>query len=143
MRQGNRPEEIAKQEAQVSQAAAQLSDAQQQLKLRESAAAENARAVKRRRPQPGAKHRQVAGSCTWLLKTTSTEELKAGTWTAEIKVQAAEVASARAQMQQARADLERYTVRSPLDGQVLQVKIHARIFAGGSDGRRAHADWQQ
>ncbi len=42
---GSRPEEIAKQREQVNQAAAQYDDALQQLKLREAANAEDARAV--------------------------------------------------------------------------------------------------
>lgn len=128
MRQGNRPQEIAKQEAQVEQATAQLGDAQQQLKLRESAATEDARAVSvddLNQARNAVKLREAALG----YQQRQLEELKAGTWTAEIKVQEAEIASARAQVQQAHADLERYTVRSPLNGEVLQVKIHSGEYS--------------
>jgi multidrug efflux pump subunit AcrA (membrane-fusion protein) len=128
MQQGNRPEEIAKQVAQVGQASAQLADAEQQLKLRESAAAEDARAVSvddLNQARNTVKLREAA----LAYQQRQLEELKAGTWSAEIKVQEAEVASAKAQVEQTRADLERYRVRSLLDGEVLQVKIHAGEYS--------------
>jgi multidrug efflux pump subunit AcrA (membrane-fusion protein) len=131
LRLGNRPEEIAKQEEQVNQASAQLADAQQQLKLRESAAAEDARAVSQddlNQARNTVKLREAA----LAYQRRQLQELKAGTWAPEIKVQEAEVASARAQVEQTRADLDRLTVRSPLQGEVLQVKIHTGEYAPAS-----------
>jgi multidrug resistance efflux pump len=128
---GNRPEEIAKQREQVNQAAAQYDDAQQQLKLREEANADDARVVSQddiNQARNTVKQRQAA----LAYQQRYLEQLIAGTWAPEIKVQEAEVASAHAQMVQVRSDLERYTVRSPLDGVVLQVKIHAGEFAPAS-----------
>jgi multidrug resistance efflux pump len=55
--------------------------------------------------------------------------LKAGTWAPEIRIQETAVQQARAQYLQTKADLERLTVRSPLDGDVLQVKIHVGEYA--------------
>jgi len=128
---GNRPEEINKQREQVNQATAQYEDAQQQLKLRESANAEDARAVSQddiNQARNLVKQRQAA----LAYQQRQLEQLVAGTWAPEIKVQEAEVAGARAQVTQIRSDLERYTVRSPLNGVVLQVKIHAGEYAPAS-----------
>jgi len=128
LRQGNRPEEIAKQEAQVDQAAAQLEDARQQLKLRESAATEDSRAVSQddlNQARNTVKQREAG----LAYQRHHLEELEAGTWQPDVRVQEAEVASARAQVAQMRLDLDRYTVRCPLDGEVLQVKIHAGEYA--------------
>ena len=44
-------------------------------------------------------------------------------------MQEAAVQEARTQVLQAKTDLERYIVRSPLDSEVLQVKIHAGEYA--------------
>ncbi len=128
---GSRPEEIAKQREQVNQAAAQYDDALQQLKLREAANAEDARAVSQddiNQARNTVKQRQAA----LAYQQRYLEQLTAGTWAPEIKVQEAEVASARAQLAQVRSDLDRYTVRSPLPGVVLQVKIHAGEYAPAS-----------
>jgi multidrug efflux pump subunit AcrA (membrane-fusion protein) len=128
---GSRPEEIAKQREQVGQAAAQLDDAQQQLKLREEANAQDARAVSQddiNQARNTVRQRQAA----LAYQQRHLKELETGTWAPEIKVQQAQVASARAQVTQCRSDLERYTVRSPLDGSVLQVKIHAGEYAPAS-----------
>ncbi|MDR3765290.1 MAG: efflux RND transporter periplasmic adaptor subunit [Acidobacteriota bacterium] len=128
---GNRPEEIAKQSEQVNQAAAQLVDAQQQLKLREDANAQDARAVSQDDINQ-ARNTVHLREAALAYQKHYMEELQAGTWAPDIKVQEAEVASARAQLEQCRSDLERFTVRSPLDGKVLQVKIHAGEYAPAS-----------
>jgi len=131
LRQGNRPEEIAKQEAQVNQAAAQLQDAQQQLQLRESAASDDGRAVSQDDLNQARNTVQLREAAL-AYQQRQLDQLKAGTWEPEIRVQQAQVASAKAQVDQTRADLERYTVRSPLDGEVLQVKIHVGEYAPAS-----------
>jgi multidrug efflux pump subunit AcrA (membrane-fusion protein) len=128
LRKGSRPEAIAMQEEQVRQAATQLQDAQEQLKLREAAYAEESRAISQddlNQARNNVSLRQAALS----YQQQHLQELKNGTWAPEIKIQEAAVASAKAQVQQARTEIERMTVRSPLDGQVLQVKIHAGEYA--------------
>jgi HlyD family secretion protein len=128
LRQGNRPEEIAKQEAQVKQSAAQLEDARQQLRLRESAATEDSRAVSQDDLNQ-ARNTVNQRDAALAYQQRHLEELKAGTWQPDIRVQESEVDSARAQVAQTQLDLDRYTVRSPLEGEVLQVKIHAGEYA--------------
>lgn len=55
--------------------------------------------------------------------------LKAGAWKPDIEVARAQVASAEAQVAATRAMLDRLTVRAPVDGRVLQVKIRPGEFA--------------
>jgi HlyD family secretion protein len=128
LRQGTRPEELAMQQEQMQQSAAQLQDAQEQLKLRESAASEEARAVSQdelNQARNTVKLREAALN----YQQRKLQELQNGTWAPEIKIQEAEVASARAQVEQARTEIDRLTVRSPLTGEVLQVKIHQGEYA--------------
>ncbi len=128
LRQGTRPEELAMQQEQVQQSAAQLQDAQEQSKLRESAASEEARAVSQdelNQARNTVKLREAALN----YQQHKFQELQNGTWAPEIKIQEAEVASARAQVEQTQTEIDRLTVRSPLTGEVLQVKIHQGEYA--------------
>jgi multidrug efflux pump subunit AcrA (membrane-fusion protein) len=56
-------------------------------------------------------------------------ELKAGTWKPDLDVAQADVVAAQAQVDADQALLDRATVSAPIDGQLLQVKIHAGEFA--------------
>jgi HlyD family secretion protein len=128
LRQGTRPEELAMQQEQVKQTAAQLQDAQEQLKLRESAASEEARAVSQDELNQ-ARNTVKLREASLNYQQRKLQELQNGTWAPEIKIQEAEVASARAQVEQMRTEIDRLTVRSPLTGEVLQVKIHQGEYA--------------
>jgi multidrug efflux pump subunit AcrA (membrane-fusion protein) len=55
--------------------------------------------------------------------------LKAGTWKPDIAIAEAEVASAEARVKAAQTNLDRLTVRAPVDGRLLQVKIRPGEFA--------------
>src|SRR4051812_28074656 len=55
--------------------------------------------------------------------------LKAGAWGPDKDIARAKVASAQAQVDAAKTDLERLTVRAPVDGRLLQVKIRPGEFA--------------
>jgi HlyD family secretion protein len=128
LREGNRLEDIRKQEEQLAQSKIQLEDARTQLALRESAAKEDARAISQdevNQARNTVRQREAAVA----YQQAELDRLKAGTWAPDIRVQEAAVQEARAQVLQAQADLERLTVRSPLDGEELQVKIHAGEYA--------------
>jgi HlyD family secretion protein len=128
LRAGNREEEVRKQEMQLAQSKVQLEDARTQLALREAAYKEDNRAVSQdevNQVRNTVRQREAAAA----FQQTELERLKAGTWAPDLRVQEAAVQEARAQVLQTRADLERLTVRSPLDGEVMQVKIHAGEFA--------------
>jgi multidrug efflux pump subunit AcrA (membrane-fusion protein) len=128
LRSGNRDEELRKQEMQIAQSKAQLEDARNQLALREAANKEDNRAVSLdevNQVRNTVRQREAAVG----FQQTELERLKAGTWAPDLRVQEAAVREARAQVIQARTELERLTVRSPLDGEVMQVKIHAGEYA--------------
>src|SRR5690349_14128156 len=55
--------------------------------------------------------------------------LKAGTWEPDIEIARVNVASAQAQVQQTQTDIDRLTVRSPVDGEVLQLNVRVGEYA--------------
>jgi multidrug resistance efflux pump len=57
------------------------------------------------------------------------ELLKAGTWEPDITIARTELASAEAAVGAARTEIERLTVRSPVDGMLLQVKVRPGEYA--------------
>jgi multidrug resistance efflux pump len=61
--------------------------------------------------------------------------LKAGAWQADKEVSRAAVALAEAQVQQTRTEIERATVRAPIDGQVLQVNVRPGEYVGAQSGQ--------
>lgn len=52
------------------------------------------------------------------------EKIKAGTWKPDLEIAKLEVQQATANVKRTQADIQRATIRSPIDGSVLQVKIH-------------------
>ena len=73
------------------------------------------------------KYRLELGQRLAYEKVLSVEENKNRGYAAQ-KAEA-ELAQARAQLNSTETDLERLTVRAPVDGQVLQVKVHLGEFA--------------
>lgn len=61
--------------------------------------------------------------------------LKAGSWKPDILIAQAQVASGKAQLDQTQTDIERLTIRAPVDGQVLQSNVRAGEYAvaGGAE----------
>lgn len=53
------------------------------------------------------------------------EKVKAGTWKPDLEIARFEVQQAEANVNNIKAEIERTVVRSPIDGTVLQVNIHA------------------
>jgi multidrug resistance efflux pump len=128
LRAGSRQEDIRKQELQLAQSRVQLDDARSQLTLREAAFREDSRAISQdevTQARNTVRQREEAVA----YQQAELDRLKAGTWAPDLRVQEAAVQEARAQVLQAQADLERLTVRSPLDGEVMQVKIHSGEYA--------------
>ena len=128
LRAGTRQEDVRKQEMQLAQSKVQLDDARSQLKLREAAYKEDSRAISEdevNQARNTVRQREAAV----VYQQTELDRLKAGTWEPDIHVQEAALQLARAQVNQTTIDLDRLTVRSPLDGEVMQVKIHAGEYA--------------
>ncbi len=121
-----RPEEIPPAEARVAEARAQAEDARTQLRLIESV--KDRRAIreedleKRRRAVDVALARVAESEASLKL-------LRAGTWKADLAVARNEVVQATQQVERIKADLSRLTITSPLDGQVLQMKVRAGEYA--------------
>ena len=121
-----RPEDLPPAEARVEEAKAQLEDAKNQLALWESV--KDPRAVvredldKRRYAVKVAEKRLAAAEAELKL-------LKAGTWAPDIAIAEADVVSADAAVKESEAEIERRTVKAPVDAQVLQVKVRPGEYA--------------
>lgn len=121
-----RNEEIPPAEARVREAEAQLSDAQVQLSIMESV--HDKRAI--RNEDLERRKRGVSIAEAKLAESKgSLELLQAGTWKEDLDVARAEVGQARSQVDRVRADLERLTVTSPIDGEILQCKVRPGEYA--------------
>lgn len=55
--------------------------------------------------------------------------LQAGTWEPDVAIARAELQAAEAQVRTAQTEIDRLTVRAPVDGQVLQVKVRPGEYA--------------
>ncbi len=121
-----RPEDIPPAEAKVKAASETLEDLKSQLALWESIA--DPRAVvkeefdRRRFAVRIAEARLIEEQATLDL-------LKAGSWKPDVDIARAEVAAREAEVQQTQIEIDRLTVRSPIDGQVLQLNIRKGEYA--------------
>jgi multidrug resistance efflux pump len=133
LKQMPRPEEIPPAQARVDAASHALEDAKDQLRLLQSVS--DPRAISqddfdRRRHAVDVAQAHLAEARGNLAL------LKAGSWNEDLKVAAADIQSARADLQLAESQVEddlvqisRLTVTAPLEGQVLQVKVHVGEYA--------------
>ena len=60
---------------------------------------------------------------------------KAGAWEPDLEIARLQVLQAKASMQQVETEMERTIIRSPIDGTVLQVKIHEGEFSSVDSAR--------
>jgi len=128
LQQGTRPEEIPPAEAQVKADAASLADAQMELKRYQ--AVSDSRAVS----DDDITHRLYAeqeAAAHLAQSQGQLDLLRAGTWQEDLNSAAADVAAAQADVESTQMLLDRLTVRAPVDGQLLQVKIHPGEYAPG------------
>lgn len=121
-----RAEDVPPAEARVDEAKTALADLQNQLSLWDSVADKRAisqdELSRRRFAVRAAEHRLHEAEAQLTL-------LKAGAWKPEIDIARSQVASAEAQVKATETDIDRLTVRAPVDGEVLQVKIRLGEFA--------------
>ncbi|HEV3201649.1 MAG TPA: HlyD family efflux transporter periplasmic adaptor subunit [Bryobacteraceae bacterium] len=121
-----RPEDLPPAEARVREAEQLYQDAAVQLNLIESVRDKRAirdEDLQRRRLAVKAAEARLDGAKGELAL------LKAGTWKPDLDIARAEVAEARRQMERVEADLTRLVVTAPLDGEILQSKVHAGEYA--------------
>ena len=121
-----RKEDVPLSEARVKQAEVQLADAKNSLGMREAVSDKRAiseETIRNSRFAMEQAEAKVAEAKADLAL------LKAGAWAPEIAVAEADVKSAEAQVQAVETEIDRLTVRAPVDGEVMQVKIHVGEFA--------------
>lgn len=121
-----RREDIPPAEARLKEAEASLADAENQLKLWESVSDQRAvsqdELSRRRFAVQGAQARRDEAKASLDL-------LKAGTWKPDLEIARADVAAAEAQVKEVQTEIDRYTTRAPVDGEILQVKIRLGEYA--------------
>jgi len=121
-----RAEDVPPAEARVREMNAMLDDLKTQLAMMEAVTDKRAivqeELTRRRNAVATAETRLAEASAQLAL-------LKAGAWDPDEEVARAQVAAARARADAAQVDLDRLTVKAPVDGQVLQLNIRAGEFA--------------
>ncbi len=126
LREQPRAEDIPPAEARVREAQAALTDSENLLRLATQLTDKRAIAeeeVERRRMSVEAnraRHEQAEANLALL---------KAGAWKADVLVAGAELEQVDAVVKQMETDLDRLTVRAPVDGEVLQVNIRVGEYA--------------
>jgi multidrug resistance efflux pump len=121
-----RLEDLPPAEAKVREAEQLYQDAAVQLNLIESVRDKRAirdEDLQRRRLAVKAAEARVDGAKAELAR------LKAGTWKPDLDIARAEVEEARRQVGRVEADLTRLVVTAPMDGEILQCKVHAGEYA--------------
>src|SRR5262249_45070795 len=121
-----RPEEVPQAEAKVREAEATLKDAQNQQRLIESV--EDKRAI---REEDVLRRREAANAAAARLDAAHAALglLKAGTWVDDLNVARAEVANAESQVHRVEADIDRLTMRAPIEGEILQLNVRLGEYA--------------
>lgn len=71
----------------------------------------------------------------YLQAQAELDLLKAGAWDKDLAISRAKLQQAQAQLDQARTDLDRLTVRALVDGEVLQVNVRPGEFVGTPPGQ--------
>jgi multidrug efflux pump subunit AcrA (membrane-fusion protein) len=121
-----RPEDLPPAEAKVDEAGQLYQDAAVQLNLIESV--KDKRAIR----QEDLERRRLAVKAAQARLDEAKAELallKAGTWKPDLDIARAEVEEARHQVKRVEADLERLVVTAPIDGEILQCKVHPGEYA--------------
>jgi multidrug resistance efflux pump len=121
-----RPEEIPPAEAKMQEAEEQLKDAKVQLDLMERV--KDKRAIR----EEDLLRRRLAVTAAQAHFEQAKADLtllKAGAWKPDIDVARAEVAEAERQAARVQTDIDRLKVVAPIDGEILQCKVHPGEYA--------------
>lgn len=125
-----RPEEIPPAEARLEEAGATLADLQSQYDMMERVGDKRAvseeELIKRRFAVRVAETRVSQAKASLDL-------LRAGAFRPEIEVSRANMEAARAEVEAARVDVERHTVRAPIAGEALRVRVRAGEYASSGE----------
>ncbi|WP_195155573.1 HlyD family secretion protein [Candidatus Protochlamydia phocaeensis] len=71
----------------------------------------------------------------WLQAKANFDKIKAGTWKPDLEIAYLEAQQAKASIERVKADIERTIIRAPIDGTILQVKIHQGEFPPADTAR--------
>jgi HlyD family secretion protein len=126
LKQAPRAEDLPPAQAKVKEAEAILEDARHQLQITEKL--KDARVI----AIDDAIKRQYAVDAAEARLTQAKADLKlleAGSWKPDIDVATANVAAAEAEVEGARVEIGRLTVRAPVEGDILQVNLRPGEFA--------------
>jgi HlyD family secretion protein len=126
LQQAPRPEEVPPAQAKVDEAKTLLADAEVQVRLIESVTDKRAvrdEDVKRRRLNFEAAKSRLQRAETELAL------VKAGTWSADLTIAEKDIDQAAAAVRQDEINIDRLTVRAPVDGIVLQSKVRLGQYA--------------
>lgn len=121
-----RPEDVPPAEARVKEAEANLADQKNHLDLAESVTDKRAISVEelnRRRNAVLIAEAKLAEMRAQLAL------LKAGSWKADIEIARADITAAEAQVKATEINIDRLTVRSPVDGEILKLNVRLGEFA--------------
>jgi HlyD family secretion protein len=121
-----RPEELPAFDARVAEFSALVKDSESQLSFFESVGDQRAISA-----EELSRRRFAVMAAQSKLKAAESDLtlLKAGAWKPDLAIAQANVASAEAQVKATETDIDRLTVRAPVDATVLQVKIRAGEYA--------------
>jgi len=123
-----RKEELPAARARVKEAEANLEDLRMQLRNAERVTVGSAISVEelnRRR------YAVQAGEARLAQAKYNLELLESGAWKPDIALARAEIAKAEADVNAAAVEIDRLTIRAPVDGNILQVNIRPGEFAQG------------
>jgi multidrug efflux pump subunit AcrA (membrane-fusion protein) len=121
-----RPEDVPPAEARVREAESQLADLKAQLAMWENLPdkrAVSAEELSRRRFGVATAEARLAQARSELAL------IRAGAWGPDVEIAKANVAAARSEADRVRTELERLTVRAPVEGEVLKVNVRPGEFA--------------
>lgn len=121
-----RSEDLLSAEAAVESAKSALDLAKEQNEM--VARLSDPRAIsqeERNRRQSNLQHAQAE----WQQAQAALDKIKSGTWKPDIEIAQFEVQQEKANVERIEAEIQRTIIRSPIDGTVLQIKIHAGEFA--------------
>lgn len=121
-----RPEELPPAEALVREAQGNFDDARNQYELAQSLG--DSRAMSREE-LVRRQHMLTVAESKLKNAQANFQLLKAGAWKPDVDIAQADVAYAQSQVNATQTDIDRLTVKAPLDGQVLQVNVRIGEFA--------------
>lgn len=116
-----RPEDVASAEAALKKAEIELNEAKSQFEMvqgLQDTRALSMQEINRRR------FNFEQAEAQWEQAQANLNKVREGTWQPDLEIAQLETDQAKANIERIQADLQRTIIRSPIDGVVLQIKVH-------------------